>query len=157
MWLLHFLPDAFLAFVVNAVLVLGIASTAITCFFLKYLIRWLPQLSPHIRVAQIVSVAVFLVGVYFKGGHSTEMLWRERVAEVEARLKVAERQSQAENVRIEKKYVDRVKTIREKGQTVIQYVDREIVRYDTKFAPGGICEIPQELIKAHNDAAERTK
>jgi hypothetical protein len=157
MWLLHFLPDAFLAFIVNAVLILGLVSTVVTCFLLKYLIRLMPALSPHVRVAQIVSVAVFLAGVYFKGGYSTEMLWRERVAEVEAKLKVAEQQSQEENIRIETKYVDRVKVIRQRGDDVIKYIDKEIVKYDTKFAPGGQCEIPQEFIKAHNQAAEKTK
>jgi hypothetical protein len=50
--------------------------------------------------------------------------------------------------------VTRTQLVREKGQEVIRYVDREIVRYDTKFAPGGQCEIPEEFIKAHNDAAE---
>lgn len=157
MWILHFLPDAFLALIVNAVLLLGIVATLVTCFLLKYLIRLVPALSPHIRVAQIVSVAIFLAGVYFKGGHSTEMLWRERVAEVEAKLKVAEQQSQAENVRIETKYIDRVRVIKQRGDNVVKYIDREVVKYDTKFAPGGICEIPQEFVRAHNDAAERAK
>jgi hypothetical protein len=36
-------------------------------------------------------------------------------------------------------------------------VDREVVKYDTKFMPGGICEIPREFIKSHNDAAEVPK
>lgn len=157
MWLLHFLPDSFLAVVVNAVLVLGILSTLITCFLLKYLIRFIPALSPHIRIAQIVSVAVFLAGVYFKGGYSTEMLWRERVAEVEALLKQAEQHSREENVRIETKYIDRIKIVRQQGETVTRYIENEVVKYDTRFAPGGVCEIPQEFVRAHNQAAERAK
>ena len=44
-----------------------------------------------------------------------------------------------------------------KGEEVIKYVDRELVKYDTKFAAGGQCEIPKEFIKAHNDAAEAPK
>jgi hypothetical protein len=82
------------------------------------------------------------------------MAWRERVAEVEARLKVAQEQSVTENTRIETKLVTRTQLVREQGQEVIRYIDREIVKYDTKFAPGGQCEIPQEFIKAHNDATE---
>ena len=90
MWLLHFLPDSYLAFIVDAVLILGLVATVATCFLLKYVIRLMPALAPHVFVAQAVSIAVFLVGVYFKGGYSTEMLWRERVREVEAKLKEAE-------------------------------------------------------------------
>jgi hypothetical protein len=76
------------------------------------------------------------------------------VSEVEAKLKKAEQESASENVRIDTKIVTRTQVVREKGQEVIRYVDREIVKYDIKFAPGGQCEIPEEFIKAHNDAAE---
>ena len=45
------------------------------------------------------------------------------------------------------------------GKQIIvkQYIDREIVKYDTKFAPGGQCEIPKEFIDAHNQSAEKAK
>ena len=47
--------------------------------------------------------------------------------------------------------------VKTRGKDIVKYVDREIVKYDTKFAKGGMCEIPQEFIKAHNDAAEAVK
>ena len=43
------------------------------------------------------------------------------------------------------------------GAEVIKYVDREVVKYDTKFAPGGICEIPKEFFTAHDDAAKERR
>ena len=52
------------------------------------------------------------------------------------------------------KVVTKTKVVKEKGQEVTKYVDREIVKYDVKFAPGGECEIPKEFIKAHNEAAK---
>jgi len=55
------------------------------------------------------------------------------------------------------KVVTKTQIVRTRGENIIKYVDREIVKYDTKFAPGGICEIPKEFIKAHNDAAELPK
>jgi hypothetical protein len=76
------------------------------------------------------------------------------VAEVEAQLRVAEQQSAQENTRIETRVVKKTEYITRRGSDIVQYVDREIVRYDTKFAPGGQCEIPREFIKAHNQAAE---
>lgn len=83
-----------------------------------------------------------------------EAEWRERVAEVEAKLQVIETKSAEENVRIQERVVKKTEYITRRGQDIIQYVDREIVRYDTKFAPGGQCEIPREFIKALNQAAE---
>ena len=154
MWLLHFLPDAFLAFVVNAVLIAGILATVLTCFLLKHLIRFVPTLAPHIKIAQIASIVVLLSGVYFKGGYSAEMAWRERVAEVEAKVAKAQAESKEANDKIDTKGKERVRVIREQALVVKQYIDREVVKYDTKFLPGGICEIPKEVIKAHNAAAK---
>jgi len=148
MFILHLLPDAFLAFVVDAVLLAGVLSTIVTCFLLKYLIRLLPALAPHIKIAQIISVAVLVLGVYFKGGYSTEMAWRERVAEMESKIAQAQEQSQAANETIDSKAKEKIKIIREKGVIIKQYVDREVTKYDNT------CVIPQEVVRAHNAAAE---
>jgi len=148
MWLLHLLPDAFLAFVVDAVLLAGILATVVTCFLLKHLIRLVPALAPHIKIAQIISVVVLLSGVYFKGGYSSEMAWRERVREMEAKVAQAEKQSQAANQQLAAKGKEKIKIIREKGIIIKQYVDREVARYDNA------CVIPREVVRAHNAAAE---
>ena len=148
MWLLHFLPDAFLAFVVNAVLIAGVVATVLTCFLLKHLIRLVPTLAPHVKIAQIASIVILLSGVYFKGGYSSEMAWRERVTEMQARVAAAEQQSQEANAKIDTQGKEKIKIIREKGLIIKQYVDREITKYDNT------CAIPDEVVKALTAAAE---
>lgn len=154
MWLLHFLPDGFLAFIVNAILVLGVVSTILTFFVINRLLRWFPPLSKYVTVAQIVSLIVLASGLYFKGGYSTEMQWRERVREMEAKVAEAEAESKSANAALEKKSAEKVQVIKGKEIVVKQYIDREIVKYDVKFAPGGACEIPKAFIDAHNQSAE---
>ena len=148
MWLLHLLPDSLLAFIVDAVLLAGILSTVITCFLLKHLIRFVPTLAPHAKIAQIASIALLLSGVYFKGGYSSEMAWRERVREMEARVAQAEKESQAANDKLAEGGKEKIKVIREKGVIIKQYVDREVARYDNQ------CVIPDSVVKAHNAAAK---
>lgn len=148
MWLLHLLPDSLLAFIVDAVLLAGILSTVITCFLLKHLIRFVPTLAPHAKIAQIASIALLLSGVYFKGGYSSEMAWRERVREMEARVAQAEKESQAANDKLAEGGKEKIKVIREKGVIIKQYVDREVARYDNQ------CVIPNSVVKAHNAAAK---
>ena len=94
------------------------------------------------------------LGMYLVGGIANEAVWKQRVLEVEQKLAVAAAASQTENVKIIERVVKKTEYITRRGQDVVQYVDREIVKYDTKFAPGGTCEIPQEFITAHNRAAE---
>ena len=92
-----------------------------------------------------------------EGGIVNEAKWQARVKELEEKVAVAETQSKEENVKIVTKVVTKTQVVRVRGNDIVKYVDREIVKYDTKFAPGGICEIPKEFIKAHNDSAEVPK
>ena len=152
MWILHFLPDAMILWICNIVLLAGIFLT-VAAFFIKRI----PVINQYQTPAQVLGIALLVIGVYWRGGYAIEMEWRERVAEVEARVAAAEAQSKEENVKIVTKVVTKTQVIRTRGADIVKYVDREIVRYDEKFAKGGICEIPQEFIKAHNSAAEAPK
>ena len=152
MWILHFLPDALILWICNIVLLAGILLTAAAFF-----IRRIPVINQYRTPAQVLGIALLVIGVYWRGGYAIEMEWRERVAEVEARVAAAEAQSTEENVKIVTKVVTKIQVVRTRGEDIVKYVDREIIKYDTKFAPGGQCEIPQEFIRAHNSAAEAPK
>ena len=149
MWILHLLPDTLILWFCNILLLAGIVLTGVAFF-----IKTLPFINQYRIPAQVLGIALLTLGVYFRGGYAVEQEWRDRVAEVEAKLRVAEQQSAKENTRIETRIVKKTEYITRRGQDIVQYVDREIVKYDTKFAPGGVCEIPQEFITAHNRAAE---
>ena len=78
-----------------------------------------------------------ILGVYFKGGYSVEVEWRERVKEVEAKVAVVEQKSQAANVVIQKVYVDKVKVVHD-TKVVIQekIIEKEkIIDAECKVAP----------------------
>jgi hypothetical protein len=152
MFILHFLPDALILWICNIVLLAGILLT-VTAFFIPRI----PVINQYRMPAQILGIALLVAGVYWRGGYAIEQEWRERVAEVEARVAAAEAQSREENTKIVTKVVTKTQVIRTRGETITKYIDRDIVRYDTKFAPGGQCEIPKEFIKAHNSAAEAPK
>ena len=154
MWILHFFPDSFIQFIVHAVLVAGILGCFLTFGILNRVLRMLPTLAPYYRALQAISVLLLVGGIYLEGGYAAEMQWRERVREVEAKLAVAEQQSRDANTALNNKSQEKIKYIQGRNQVVKQYIDREVVRYDTKFAPGGVCEIPPEFVKAHNSAAQ---
>ena len=152
MWILHFLPDAVILWICNIVLLAGILLTTVAFF-----IKRIPIINQYRIPAQVLGIALLVMGVYWRGGYAIEMEWRERVAEVEAKVAAAEAQSKEANTKIITKVVTKTQVIRTRGADIVKYVDREIVKYDTKFAPGGQCEIPREFIKALNDAAEAPK
>ncbi len=102
-------------------------------------------------IVRLALVALLLFGVYMVGGISNEQVWRERVAEMEAKVAKAEKESVEQSAKITQKVIVKQQLIRERGADIVTYVDREVVKYDTT------CVIPKEFVIAHNKAAEQPK
>lgn len=152
MWLLHLLPDSLLEFIVNAVLILGIILTVLSFFVLNRILRLIPGLASYHTAIQIASVLILAAGLYFKGGYVTEMMWREEVKRVQEELDKAKNKAAEVVVQIEEKVVFRDKIIKEKAQTIIQYVDREVVKKEEIVKYIENCPVPNEIITIHNEA-----
>jgi hypothetical protein len=148
MWILHFLPDSVILWFTNAVLLLGIALATAGLFAHRIPLIWQYQLP-----FKVLGIALLALGVYFRGGYSVEMAWRERVTQLETQLAQAREASEKVNTVVQTKIVTKTKIIKEKADTIVQYVDRdrEIVKFDTT------CPIPQEAIDVHNEAAAMNK
>lgn len=147
MWILHFLPDSFIQFVVHTIMLAGVVGCVLSFLVVNKLLRFFPPFGGYVNMAQIVSAALLICGIYFEGGYSTEMQWRERVREMQAKVAAAEQESKDANAKLDAKKEAKVKVIREKGIVVKQYIDREVTKYDNT------CKIPEPVIKAHNAAA----
>lgn len=143
MWILHFLPDSFILWFCNILLLTGIVATTAGFFAHRIPGLWQYQLA-----FKIAGIALLVLGVYFRGGLAVEQEWRERVAAVEARLAEAEKASASANTQIETRTQQQVAKVRQRMTYIRQYVDREVVRYNDQ------CVIPQPFVDAHNRAAE---
>ena len=146
MWILHFLPDSAILWFCNLLLLTGIMATAAGFVAHRIPVLWQYQLG-----FKLAGIALLVLGVYFRGGLAVETEWRERVAEGESRLALAEKASAEANAQIESKSQKQTAAVRQRTTYIRQYVDREVVRYDAG------CVIPQPFVRAHNDAAEAPK
>ena len=143
MWMLSFVPDAWLILAVYGILALGAAL-----YIFSYFTAFVPPLIPFKEPIRVLGTLLAVAGVYFYGSYDTEEAWRGRVAEVEARVAQAEVASKEANDKLIKKSTERVQVIKERGTIVRQYIDREVVRYDDS------CKIPDAVVRAHNAAAK---
>jgi hypothetical protein len=148
MWLLHLLPDSLIAWVVNTILIAGTVTT-VAGFF----VRFIPFVNTYRIPVQIVGILLLTTGVYFHGGYTTEMAWREHVREVEAKLAAAETRSAEVNTEIVTRVVTQTKIVRERGNDIIRYVDREVVRDQEVIKFVENCPIPDVIVNTHNAAA----
>lgn len=146
MWILHFLPDTFILWFCNILLLIGVVLTIAGFFAHRIPLVWQYQLP-----FKVLGIALLTLGVYFRGGYAVEQEWRERVAAVEARLAQAEKASAEATAQIDSKTQKQTAQIRQRTTYIRQYVDREVAKYDAG------CVIPESFVRAHNDAAEAPK
>ena len=144
MWILEWLPN----WIFYLILVVGMLGLLVT-----YLLRFIPITALYIYKTpiQIVSILMVVFGVYMCGSIANNEAWEAKVREVQAKLAEAEAQGAKETIKIVEKVVVQEKIIRQRGQDIVKFVDREVVKYDTK------CEIPEPFVEAHNRATEKNK
>ena len=138
MWILQFLPN----WIFYLLLLTGVAA-----FVATKLIKILP----NAQLIQLASVAAVVVSTYMIGAISNNDAWLAKIKDLEVKLAQAETKSAIKNTEIVQKIITKTQLVRERGQDVVQYVDREVVKYDNT------CVIPKEFIEAHNSAAKALK
>lgn len=146
MFLLSFLPDSFLIWVVNIILLAGLLGT-----FSSYFIRFIPPLIPYAGLVKTLGIILLVAGVYLRGGYGVEMEWRKKVADLEAKIAISEEQSKTANAKLETVVKEKVRVVKE-VQVVIQERIKEVEkRIDAQ------CVVDPEVITILNDAARKPK
>jgi|TARA_R110000868_G_scaffold3344_1_gene21744 hypothetical protein len=148
MWILYLLPSWY----THAVPALGLALILVSMF-----LKVIPFISTYYIPLRIIGLVTLLFGIFFEGVMYSGKDLHDKIKELEAKVAAAEAKSAEVNTKIVEKIVTKQKIVKERGADIIKYVDKEIIKYDVKFAPGGQCEIPKEFISIHNKAAEEIK
>jgi hypothetical protein len=109
MWFfLSFLPDWFVSYFVHIIFGAGVIGIIAGAFLSK-----IPFISQYGVLIKIVSNILFVVGLFLEGGLQTELAWREKVAELQAKIVIAQQQSKETNAKIEQKVANKVKNIKD--------------------------------------------
>ena len=151
-WMIGLVPDAVLSGLYWAIIAAGITGV-----LAGWLGKWIPFYGNYVKILQPVGIVLLVLGVWLRGGYDTEMAWRAKVAEAEARVAAAEQKSQETNTVIEQKIVEKTKVIKGKTEYITQYLDREVVKKEEIIKYIEQCPVPKEIIDIHNQAAEMNK
>ena len=141
-WMVSWLPDSLLMLIFYGCFFTGIALILISWF-----VSFIPFIGQYRFPTQVVGILAYGLGAFMIGGLGTELGWRERVAEMEAKVKAAEEKSAQVNTVIQEKIVYKTKVIKQKE---IEYIDRikEVEKViDAK------CEVDSAAIDILNKAA----
>jgi len=143
MWWLAFIPDSLLQFFVHAVTIIGLAG-----IILGSVARHIIFIEHYGLVIRIVGAVMFVAGVFFEGGYATEMAWRARVEELQAKLAIAEQQSADANAALE---VERLKKQKVITQTVTEIQERIVEKEKVINAE---CKISDEAEQIYRRAVK---
>ncbi len=142
-WLMNFIPDSIFVYVYYCLLALGI-----TFYIASKLVSWIPFIKNYKFPVELVGVISLVSGAFLIGGYGVEMSWRQRVKDLEEKIKVAEEKSKEVNTVIQERIVYKTKVVEKK---TVEYVDRikEIaVEVDAK------CEVDPRVIELMNNASQ---
>jgi len=145
--LTSFIPDGFFIWITYILFALGLAL-----YTISKIMDWLPRLYklPNLYrlPVEILGIVMLVAGAYLFGSYGTEMVWRDRVKEMEDRVKVAEEKSQQVNTVVQTRVVTRIKVIK---QNV--YQNREIIKEVAGRQLDASCTLPVSTVLLHDSAS----
>ena len=151
-WAISLIPDAMLNWIYWAIIAVGLTGV-----LAGWVGKFIPFYGNYVKILQPIGIILLVLGVWLRGGYDVEMSWRAKVADVEAKIAVAEKQSQETNTVIEQKVVEKTKVIKGKTEYITQYLDREVIKKEEIIKYIEQCPVPKEINDVHNQAAEMNK
>ena len=140
--MLSFVPDAILYSVI-----IGIMFTGISIYAISFILRVLPPLIPYTGIVRMLGTFLTVVGIYFFGSYSTEMSWRNKVAELEAKVAVSEQKSKDANTKIQTVVKEKIKYVKETRVVIQQHIKTVEAKIDS------MCKVAPEAVDILNEAA----
>lgn len=117
-----------------------------------WVLKFVPFISTYRLPLQVAGVIITMLGTWQLGAASNEEKWQARIQELEKKIAAAEEKSRNANGEIQEKIIEKTRVVRERGQDIIKYVDREVVKKEEVIRYVERCPVPQEVIDAHNAA-----
>ena len=142
-YMFSLIPDSMFIWITYTLFGLGAILYIVSKF-----VSILPFIKQYKFPVELLGVMLLVVGSYFYGGYATEKVWRERVAELEAKIAKAEEESKKVNVVIKEKIVTKIKEIK-----VFQDRIKEVIVEKEKIIDAQ-CKVPQEALDILNDSAK---
>lgn len=141
MWILSFIPDAWIAWTVHIIFGLGIIGIVVGT-----VLNHIPFVHSYGKIIRAISIVLFVSGLYLEGGIGVEKEWRARVAQLEAKIKVVEQQSKESNKKIRIKVIEKIKIVQVNVNNNKQAINTHKQVIDAE------CKLNAKAIEVYNNA-----
>lgn len=144
-WMLSFIPTA-----LWSILLWGSLATFAATYFLTFI----KPLAIYAHIIRPIALVIAFFSVYWLGGADVEERWQAKVKDLENKVAVAEEQARTANAKIETKVITKTKVVKEKGDQIVQYVDRVVTQDKEVVKFVERCPIPPAVVNTINAAAK---
>ncbi len=138
-WMLQLIPDSIFVWITYLLFAAGLIL-----YVASKLVSWIPLMGRYRLPAELAGVVALVIAGYFYGGIS----YREQIAEMKEKVRIAEEKSQQVNTVIETKVVEKIKVVKENV-----YINREIVKEVAGKQLDAQCSLPRSTISLHDSAS----
>ena len=143
MWILQFLPN----WIFYLLLFVGVGGYILSNTLLKLL--------PYSDVIKISSIFGIIFGIFMIGAVHDNDAWLQRVSELEKKVLELETKSAEANTKLVQKVLVKKQIIKERGDDIIKYIDREVIKDNEVVKYIEHCpKLPQEIVNTLNKAAK---
>jgi hypothetical protein len=140
MW--SILPAGLTHWIVNLMLLAGAVG-----LLASWIGRWIPFFDAYARLLKPVGIVLLLGGVYFKGGEATNDAWRNKIADLEAKIAVSEAKSKDANTKLSTAVKEKNQAIQESKTVIQSRLKRDAVKIDAE------CKLDPEAVEILNESA----
>jgi hypothetical protein len=146
-WMLSLIPESLLLWIYYALIAVGATAYLGSKLFKRFPFKYIPFLGQYPLLAELLGISSLCLGLFLYGGYAVEMSWRDKVAEVEAKVEIAKKESEEANTKLELKSKEKQKVRIEYYNTVKERIVEKEKIIDAK------CELDPEVAKLINAAA----
>jgi hypothetical protein len=138
-WMLQLIPDSAFVWITYALFLTGMVL-----YIASKMVTILPMIGRYKLGAELLGIAVLIVSAYFYGG----IEYRQMIADLKARVAVAEQQSRNANATLEKKTQQHLKEIKE-----VRNENKKIIRDTVGRQIDSQCVLPRSAVSLQESAS----
>ena len=113
--------------------------------------KYIPLVGQYPMISKFFGIVFTVLGVYLFGGYGVEMSWRDKVHQLEEKVKESERKSAEANVKLDSVIKEKNRVVKDNLANLQSQIKFNAAKIDAE------CKVPREAITILNKAAETPK
>ena len=150
-WMLGLIPDSLLVWIYSTILIAGVVIYfgGVLCRYWPF--KLIPVLGQFPLLGRFIGGVLVVLGIFLFGGYYNEMSWRDRVHQLEEKIKLSEAKSAEANTKLDVAIKEKNRAVKDNLAQLQGQLKRDAAKIDAE------CRVPREAVEILNKAAETPK